>query len=490
MSHLPASHYIDGKWIEGCGSKLESIHPATLLPFWVGRKASLSDVQSAVKAAKRAAPSWGREPLTQRVALLKKFSKILTERSEALALCIAHESGKPLWEAKTEAQAVVAKVDISIRAHEERMPVLPTKGSETQSRVTYKPHGVMVVLGPFNFPAHLSNGHIVPALLAGNTIVYKPSELTPGVAAFIGDCWHQAGAPAGVFNLVQGDIECAKWLLNEDIQGVLFTGSYRAGLHIHQHFASRPDVLLALEMGGNNPLIIDHLDNIPAAVYQTILSSFITAGQRCSCARRVFIPNDTFGATFLEALREATSTLLIGAPEDSPEPFLGPVIRQSHAEAHLKAQNQLIQLGATPLHPMQYLRAGSSFLTPGIIDMTGVSTPPDEEIFAPLIQLYRYQNFDEALTRANDTRYGLTAGLLSDSFERYENFYRSMRAGLIYWNRATTGASSELPFGGVGLSGNHRPSAFFATDYCAYPIANMAQPTVTLPPTPLPGVRV
>lgn len=490
MNAFLASHYINGRWIEGQGPRFQSINPATLEPLWQGHKASREEAQSAIKAAKDATAGWARASLNERINVLRVFSETLTTNQDELTRLISNESGKPLWEAKTEAQAVIAKINISIRAYEERTQDTWIEEPQSKTGVTYKPHGVMVVLGPFNFPAHLSNGHIVPALLAGNTIVYKPSELTPGVAAFITECWNKSGLPAGVFNLVQGDAECAEWLLEEDIQGVLFTGSYRAGLQIHQRFSSRPEVILALEMGGNNPLIIDHLNDIPAAVYQTILSSFITAGQRCSCARRVFIPNDAFGENFLEALQAATRSLVIGAPEDSPEPFLGPVIRPLHAEAHLRAQHQLIQQGARPIQPMTSLRPKFPFLTPGIIDMTEVLSPPDEEIFAPLIQLYRYEHFEEAISGANATRYGLTAGLLSDNREHYDIFYANIRAGLLYWNRATTGASSQLPFGGLGQSGNHRPSAFFAADYCAYPIANMTQSTVTRPATLLPGIRV
>lgn len=485
-----ASHYINGQWIQGLGEAFHSINPATLAPLWQGQTATREQVHHAVSAAQQAGHLWASTPLNQRIEVLKAFAQHLTLKIEAFTRIISDESGKPLWEAKTEAQAVIAKVEISIRAFEERMPFKYTEEQQARSGVAYKPHGVMVVLGPFNFPAHLSNGHIVPALLAGNTIVYKPSELTPGVAALVTQCWHESGLPAGVFNLIQGNAQCAQWLIDEDIQGVLFTGSYRAGVQIHQQLAARPHVILALEMGGNNPLIIDHLQDIPAAVYQTILSSFITAGQRCSCARRVLIPNNAFGAQFLEALLAATQALRMGAPLDTPEPFLGPVIRPQHAIAHLKSQQQLISQGALPLQPMTCRTPDYPFLTPGIIDTTQISSPADEEIFAPLIQLYRYDTFDEAIARANQTQYGLTAGLLSDNPHHYDRFYANIRAGLVYWNRATTGASSQLPFGGIGHSGNHRPSAFFATDYCAYPVANMTQPTVTLPTTLLPGIQL
>lgn len=490
MSKNLLSHYIDGQWIHGKGQAFHSINPTNLEIFWEGHKATHEEIVSAVTAAQKASVYWSRTTVEARIEHLKQFAHQLNMRAEALTHCISDETGKPLWESRTETQAVIGKIELSIRAYHERMSSHFIEEGNARNGVTYKAHGVMIVLGPFNFPAHLSNGHIVPALLAGNTVVYKPSELTPGVAAFMMDCWHESGLPEGVLNLIQGDATSAQGLINQDIQGLLFTGSYRAGLHIHQQLSARPEVITALEMGGNNPLIVADIEDIPAAVYQTVLSSFITAGQRCSCARRLFIPRNALGDRFLDALKETTRNIIVGPPSGSQEPFFGPVIRLNHAKMHLQSQKNLIELGAKPIELMQQNDPMLPFLTPGILDMSTVLNPPDEEIFAPLIQLYRYDSFDEALVRANQTRYGLTASLLSDKKEQYDLFYTHIRAGLIYWNRATTGASSALPFGGVGFSGNHRPSAFFATDYCAYPIANMTQTTVTLPTTRLPGIQV
>lgn len=488
-AHL-SSHYIDGEWIQGEGSAFHSINPSTLEVFWQGKKATIKEIETAVQKAHQAIAHWSRTSLEQRIDYMKKFAQQVQLCAESLTQCISNETGKPLWEARTETQAVIGKIELSIHAYETRMSPQFTEDGPLRSGISYKPHGVMAVLGPFNFPAHLSNGHIVPALLAGNTVVYKPSELTPAVATLIMQCWHKSGLPNGVLNLIQGDATSAQSLINQNIQGLLFTGSYRAGLQIHQQLSARPEVLTALEMGGNNPLIVQKVENIQAAIYQTILSSFITAGQRCSCARRLFVPQNEFGDHFIEALQAATQLLIVGPPDATTEPFLGPVIRPQHAAQHLQSQKNLIELGAKPIQPMRQHDMELPFLTPGILDMTDVKNSPDEEIFAPLIQLHRYNTFEEALIQANQTRYGLTAGLLSDQKEDYDLFYNQIQAGLIYWNRATTGASSALPFGGIGLSGNHRPSAFFATDYCAYPIANMTQPIVTLPSTLLPGIQV
>jgi succinylglutamic semialdehyde dehydrogenase len=320
--------------------------------------------------------------------------------------------------------------------------------------------------------------------------VYKPSELTPAVAEFILQCWHDSGLPAGVINGVQGGVDSAKVLLQQDIQGVYFTGSYATGLKINQYFQDRPDIILALEMGGNNPLIIDTVDNIQAAVYYSLLSSFITSGQRCTCARRVYIPDNAQGDKFLSEFITSSKSLRVGAYNDEPQPFMGPVISHEHALAHLQAQQALKMAGGHPLLEMTLLSNNSGLLSPGIIDMSNASNPPDEEIFGPLVQIYRYQNFEQALTLANQTRYGLAAGLFSNNQEHYQQFYHAIRAGLINWNRPTTGAASNLPFGGLGRSGNHRPSAYFTADFCVSPIASQEHPTLQMPLQQLPGVTI
>ena len=483
-------HYIDGQWKKGLGAPLTSLNPADGALVWRGTHATEIEVISAVNAAHHAFYNWSSLSVTARAAILQNFAKQVEKRRQELTLLIAEETGKPLWETATEVSAVISKVGLSIQAYQERTSEQHKSNPEAIAVVRYKPHGVVAVIGPFNFPAHLSNGHIIPALLAGNTVVYKPSEQTPGVAAFILQCWHDAGLPAGVINCIQGDATTAIMLLKQDLLGVYFTGSYQTGIKINQQFSDRPAVILALEMGGNNPLIIDSVKNIPAAVYNTLLSSFITAGQRCTCARRVLIADNAMGDAFLFQLIKATETLNVGVYTNTPEPFMGPVISHEHALAHLKAQESLIKAGGKKILMMSLLKENLSLLSPGLIDMTHVDNPPDDEIFAPLIQIYRYTHFDEAIRLANQTHYGLAAGLMSDNEESYRQFYHTIRAGLINWNRPTTGAAGNLPFGGIGKSGNHRPSAYFAADYCAYPIASLEQAQLALPTQQVPGINL
>lgn len=483
-----ANHYYDGAWKPGHGHTFHSINPANGEVIWEGRHATPEEVNAAVLSAHQALPAWSLLDFSTRVNYLLSFAKAIEAERETLAELIALETGKPLWEALTEVSAVVGKIKLSIEAYQARTFTKKIEATDANAYVRYKPHGVIAVIGPFNFPAHLSHGHIVPALLAGNTVVYKPSELTPAVAEWILCRWHDTGLPSGVLNGIQGDVSSAQSLLRQDIQGVYFTGSYQTGLSIHQQFTNRPDIILALEMGGNNPVVIDDVSDMKAAVYHTLISSFITAGQRCSCARRLMIPDSEAGDAFLKRFTALSQTLHIGPYTDKPEPFIGPVIHHQHALAHLDAQKQLKALGGDLLLPMTLMMEDTGFLTPGIIDMTKVERPPDEEIFAPFVQIYRYHDFEEALALANQTRYGLAASIFTKHASRYEQFYQTIRSGLIHWNKPTIGAASNMPFGGIGRSGNHRPSAYYAADYCAYPIASLEQSNLSMPAEPLPGI--
>jgi succinylglutamic semialdehyde dehydrogenase len=322
-------------------------------------------------------------------------------------------------------------------------------------------------------------------------VVFKPSELTPKVAELSVQCWIEAGLPAGVLNLLQGGRDTGVALAGHSgIDGLFFTGSSRTGNSLHQQFAGRPDKILALEMGGNNPLVVDEVADVDAAVYTVIQSAFISAGQRCTCARRLLIPQGAWGDAFLARLVEVTSTLQVGAFDQQPAPFMGSVISLAAARALLDAQEVMLANGAVALLEMTQPAAQSALLTPGIIDVSDVADRADEELFGPLLQVIRYADFDAAIQEANATQYGLAAGLLSDSQARYQHFWLQSRAGIVNWNKQLTGAASTAPFGGVGASGNHRASAYYAADYCAYPVASLETETLSLPASLTPGVTL
>lgn len=480
---------IGGRWITGNGPAFASRNPVTQAIAWQGHAASAQDVDAAVAAARGAFPSWSARSHEERIALLREFARLLGEHKAALAHTIGLETGKPLWEAATEVATMIGKIDISIKSFDERTGTRRNAQADHTAVLRHRPHGVVAVFGPYNFPGHLPNGHITPALLAGNTVVFKPSELAPGTAEATLKIWEQAGLPPGVLNLVQGGRESGVALAGHPgIDGLFFTGSSQTGKHLHQQFAAQPQKILALEMGGNNPLVVGTVDHLDAAVHHIIQSAFISAGQRCTCARRLIVPAGEAGDALLARLVDVAARLRVGRFDDEPPPFMGAVISLAAADRLMEAQGELIERGAESLLAMQPLQAGTALLSAGIVDVTGVTGIADEEHFGPLLQVSRYRDFDEALAIANHTRYGLAAGLLSDRAGEYAAFERAIRAGIVNWNRPLTGASSAAPFGGIGASGNHRASAYYAADYCAYPQASLESAQLVLPDKLSPGL--
>ncbi|MDE1169002.1 MAG: succinylglutamate-semialdehyde dehydrogenase [Pseudomonas sp.] len=483
--------YINGQWQAGAGEAFDSLNPVSQAVIWQGRGATAQQVDQAVQAARQAFPAWAKRSLAERIGVLEAFAASLKSHADELARCIGEETGKPLWEAATEVTSMVNKVAISVQSYRERTGEKSGPLADATAVLRHKPHGVVAVFGPYNFPGHLPNGHIVPALLAGNAVLFKPSELTPKVAELTVKCWIEAGLPAGVLNLLQGARETGVALAGHaGIDGLFFTGSSRTGNLLHSQFAGRPDKILALEMGGNNPLVVDQVQDLEAAVYTIIQSAFISAGQRCTCARRLLVPQGAWGDALLKRLVQVSASLTVGAFDQQPAPFMGSVVSLQAAQALLEAQQQLLAKGATSLLAMTQPQPGAALLTAGILDVTDVADRPDEELFGPLLQVLRYRDFDAAIAEANNTAYGLAAGLLSDSEARYQQFWLQSRAGIVNWNKQLTGAASSAPFGGVGASGNHRASAYYAADYCAYPVASLEAPRVTLPATLSPGITL
>lgn len=483
------SLWIQGKWIAGQGDLFQSLNSARNEVVWEGRSASAEQVDTAVAAAREAFPEWARQSFTSRLEIAKRFAQLIDDNKENLALAIAQDTGKPLWEARTEVGAMVGKVAISERAYHERTGTVENPMPGAKAFIRHRPHGVVAVFGPYNFPGHLPNGHIVPALIAGNTVVFKPSEQTPLVAEKVMQLWQQAGLPDGVLNLVQGLVETGKALAqSSQVDGLFFTGSSTTGKLLHEQFGGQPGKILALEMGGNNPLLVKDVADVDAAVHDIVQSAFITSGQRCTCARRLFIENSPNGDAILQRLVDVTKTIRVGDYAADPAPFMGAMISAKAASAMLQAQRSLIDLGAETLVEMTQLEADKGFVTPGILDVTQAQAIPDEEHFGPLLKVYRYDDFDTAIAEANNTRFGLSAGLLADDKGVYDEFLSKIRAGIVNWNKPITGASSAAPFGGVGDSGNHRASAYYAADYCAYPVASVEADKVTLPATLAPGL--
>ncbi len=449
---------------------ITSTEPATGNVVWTG---DIGDVDQEVSAARAAWAGWASKPLTVRVETLRRFANVVRQRKDTFADLIARETGKPLWESQTEVDAVVNKVDISISAYSERTSQRRMEGSlGARVAVRHKPHGVLAILGPYNFPAHLPNGHIVPALIAGNAVVFKPSEKTPATGEYLVKLFHEAGVPEGVVRCLIGAVETGKALAaHPGIDGLLFTGSARAGLALHRQFADTPEKILALEMGGNNPLIVwDIADSYTAAVI-AVQSAYLSAGQRCTAARRLIV-KDGEHEELIANIGKIIDRLIIDHPHATPVPFMGPVIDNVAADYLQESFLDLMIKGGRPIRRLDRPDDSKPFLTPAMIDVTNVDKRPDAELFGPVLQVIRVPDFDAALAEANNTRYGLASSLIGGSPELYDRFWANIRAGVVNWNKPTNGAPSNAPFGGVGLSGNHRPSAYYAADYCAYPVTS------------------
>jgi succinylglutamic semialdehyde dehydrogenase len=486
------THFIGGRWLEGAGAEFRSVNPVGGDTVWQGSAAPAATVDAAVNAARSAFPAWSALEAGARIAILKAFAAQLGENKKALAHRIGHETGKPLWEALTEVATMIGKVDISVKACEERTGERHAPQADGEAVLRHRPHGVVAVFGPYNFPGHLPNGHIVPALLAGNTVVFKPSELAPGSAQLTVELWEKAGLPAGVLNLVQGGRETgAAMAANRGLDGLFFTGSSATGQLLHRQFAGATGKILALEMGGNNALVIGTPgENLDATVHHIVMSAFLSAGQRCTCARRLIVPRGAAGDRLLARLAEVAAHLKVDRFDAEPQPFMGAVITLAASGKLLDAQAMLLAHGAVTLQEMKPLESGTALLSPGILDVTAITDLPDVEHFGPLLQVIRCDGLTDAIAIANRTRYGLAAGLLSESADEYRQFERGIRAGIVNWNKPLTGASSAAPFGGIGESGNHRPSAYYAADYCAYPQASLESPTLALPASLSPGLAL
>lgn len=460
-------------------TRFRSIDPATAETVWEGAAASGAEVQAAADRARAAFPDWADRPRQDRIDAVKRYQAVLKARAPQMAEAISRETGKALWETTTELQAMAGKVDISIRAYDERTGERTAETAFGQAVLRHRPHGVAAVLGPFNFPGHLPNGHIVPALLAGDTVVFKPSEEAPLTGQLMAEAFAEADLPEGVVNVVQGGRETGAALLDAGIDALMFTGSGAAGAHFRRKFADDPHVILALELGGNNPLVVWDIADAEAAAGIVVQSAFITTGQRCSCARRLIVPEGPQGDAIVEAVAALSDRLTFAPWNSSPEPYAGPLISQKAAEAALKALQDRIDAGARVIRasgPVDNLPG--AFVRPALIDVTGVAVP-DEEMFAPFLSVTRVSSFEAAVAEANATRYGLSAGLVSDDPANWDRFIRRIRAGVVNFNRPTTGAAGDMPFGGLGASGNHRPSAYYAADYCAYPVASFEAGAVT-----------
>nr|BFD61450.1 succinylglutamate-semialdehyde dehydrogenase [Bdellovibrio sp. HM001] len=489
--------FINGRFVpvtKGDG-EFKDISPADLNDTVMTVPFKHDHIDEACVAAKKAYMPWSMLTMDERRGYLLRLKEMYDTHAEQMAQIISRETGKPTWEALTEAKALGAKIDITLNhslklvAEERIANALP----QVEGVIRYRSRGVMAVIGPFNFPAHLPNGHIIPALIAGNTVVFKPSEQTPAVGQFMAEMFEKAQFPPGVFNLVQGDGAAGGRLVaSEHVDGVLFTGSYEVGLKIKQETLNHYWKILALEMGGKNATVVWDDADMDKAIYESLVGSYMTAGQRCSCTSRIIL-HPKIADEFTERFYQAAKKLTIGHWTENT--FMGPLINAAAVEKYIRFQEIANRENCESLMRGKALdlKHKGYYVTPSIHLVNKFdpnSVYQKSEIFGPNVAIYQSDNFDETMNIVNSSGYGLVMALFSKNKELYDQALHKARVGLLNWNRTTNGSSSRLPFGGMGKSGNDRPSAHFAIQYCTVPVASLEDATPFDPTKILPGMNL
>ncbi len=452
--------------------------PADLKDEVIQVQGVFDHVDLAVAAAREAYLPWARLSIDERKNHLGRLKEVFLAGQKELAEIISRETGKPLWETMTEAAALASKIDITSSYSLKLIDTVevPNALPGISGFVRYKPRGVMAVIGPFNFPAHLPNGHIVPALLAGNTVVFKPSDKTPAVGQWMAEAYRKAEFPPGVFNMIQGRAEIGRRLvIHEDVDGILFTGSYEVGLKIKQDTLSHFRKILALEMGGKNASVIWKDCDLKKAVYESLVGAFMTSGQRCSCTSRILV-HRSIHDQFVEKFYASAKRIKIG--HWSEDVFMGSLISADAVEKFIRFQEIAKREGAESLMRGKALDLDYKgyYVTPSINLVKSFdekSVYQKSEIFGPNVAIFAVDDFDEALAINNSSGFGLVMSLFTQDRSLYSRALLEAQVGALNLNRTTNGASSRLPFGGMNKSGNDRPSGNSAIQYCAVPVASL-----------------
>lgn len=487
---ISKGNYFNGEWHKSKGKLFNSVSPVDSKIIWNGNVSTTNELNLCIDAACSATEAWENTPLDTRYKYVRKFAELVKENIDDIAKLISIEVGKPLWEAKTEASALAGKIEPTISAYEFRnKELLRTLPNGAISRTTFKPLGVIVTISPYNFPAHMANGHIIAALVCGNCVIWKPSEKCPMVAEKIMEIWDAVGLPSGVINMIQGDGNTGEYFCKDErINGIFFTGSYYVGDKIRR--ICNTTKMCALEMGGDSPLVVWDVSNIDAAVITTIQSAYVTSGQRCSSARRIIVKDDHSGEEYIKKLKEYIENIKIGKPFDDEQPYIGPMKDEKLVDSVLSYQNELLSIGANAIINCQKSELGECYITPGIIDVTPIMGKfKNKEVVGPLVRICKVNSFEKAIEEANNTDYGLAAGIITDRIDLYNTFYKKVKAGIINWNQQLTGASGMAPFGGIKNSGNFRPSGYFAVDYCVYAVASIENEHLNMPNKMPIGIR-
>jgi acyl-CoA reductase-like NAD-dependent aldehyde dehydrogenase len=452
-------NYINGKWVEG-KNKFQTINPATEELLAEITQAENSDVDAAVNAATEAFKSWRLVPAPLRGEFLFKIGDILKKKKEELARLLTQDMGKVIAEARGDVQEAI---DMAFFMGGEGRRLLgytaPVEMPNKFGMAVRDPAGIVGLITPWNFPLAVPSWKIFPALVAGNTIIWKPSPETPAISAAFVKVFEEAGLPAGVFNLLLAPgAEVAKALVSHPGVRVLsFTGSTTTGRAIAES-AARLNKKLSLEMGGKNAIIVLDDANVELVTDATLWAAFGTSGQRCTAASRLIVQKG-IASKVKESLAERTKKLRLGDGLD-PTVDVGPVINKSA----LERIHNYVQIGqkegarALTGASVADVNGKGFFYSPTLFD--GVkpgSTLEAEEIFGPVLSIIEVDSLEEAIEVNNRSQYGLSTSIFTQDVNRAFTAMRDIFSGLVYINHGTTGAEIQFPFGGVRGTGNgHR----------------------------------
>ncbi|MEO5669001.1 MAG: aldehyde dehydrogenase family protein [Bdellovibrionota bacterium] len=469
--------FVDGSWRPGSGTSWKVVSPANF--EWVLPEvfSSSADADESVASARRAFKEWKDLGIETRISFLRKFSDELMARKDRIARVMAVEIGKPLEECIAEAQVLKTKIDVTIE-HGLKLVEKETLdlGAGSRGEIRYLPKGILVVIGPFNFPTHLSNGHIIPALLMGNVCILKPSEKAPFSAQVYMEAAEAAGFPRGVIQLVQGQGEVAVRLLrNPEVDGVLATTSYEIGAKIQKELGEKTEKIVALEMGGKNAAIVWTGADLDKVADDLIKSSYLTTGQRCTALSRVYVQEKLL-PSLVERVHARAKELVISHPfDEDPKPFMGPIISLAAKDKFLRYSDIAESEGAEVVMRPKALHGiprknrkplpEGHYVSPSlnIVPKWNPKSPyQTHEIFGPDLFLCPVRELDEAIAAVNASDYGLAFSFFGGDEALFTKVANDVQTGLAYWNRPTTGASGRLPFGGWKRSGNHWPAGLFA----------------------------
>ncbi|HXT62096.1 MAG TPA: aldehyde dehydrogenase family protein [Pyrinomonadaceae bacterium] len=453
-------NFINGEWIESTSSKtVNNINPAnTDEVIGTNRQATREEARAAVEAAAEAFHSWRRTPAPQRGKIVAKAARLMEAAKEELATILTREEGKTISESRGELQRSINVAEFC--AGESRRMNGETIFSELPSNFVYtikQPLGVVACVTPWNFPVAIPTWKIAPALVAGNTVVFKPATITPGTAVRIVEIFAEAGIPPGVLNLILGSgSEAGDEIIGHPaVKAVSFTGSNPVGIRMYEQ-VSRRGAKCQCEMGGKNPVVILEDCDMELAVENTAQGAFGSSGQRCTATSRAVVV-DKIADEFVERVAKRAQSMRIGDGMD-PQTEMGPSVDEGQFNTVLEYLNIGREDGATLVCGGE--RASGNgldkgyFVKPTVFD----NVTPDmriarEEIFGPVLSVMRVKNFEQAMTVANDTEFGLSSSIFTNDVVRMFRFVEEIETGMTHINSPTTGGEAHIPFGGIKGTG-------------------------------------